>query len=87
MRKVNSMLVITGMLFLSKLAFGVLPEYEIIDLGTLGGSSSYPLGINDTGQVVGKSQTVDRLTRGFLCTHWRSSVRDRGNLESTPDLA
>ena len=33
MRKVKSMLVITGMLFLSKLAFGALPEYEIIDLG------------------------------------------------------
>ncbi len=69
MRKVKSMLVIVGMLLLTELAFGTLPEYEIIDLGTLGGSSSYPLGINDAGQVVGTSRTADGIigrTHGFL---------------------
>ena len=62
------MLVVTMVLgFLAtELAFGALPEYEIIDLGTLGGSSSYPKGINDAGQVVGSSQTADRQSHGFL---------------------
>jgi len=46
-------------LLAAELAFGVLPKYEIIDLGTLGGSSSYPMDINDAGQVVGASQTAD----------------------------
>lgn len=53
-------------LLAAELAFGALPEYEIIDLGTLGGSSSYPLDINDTGQVVGTSQTADDRAHGFL---------------------
>ena len=66
MRKVNSMLAIVGVLFLAGLAFGALPEYEIIDLGTLGGSSSYPKGINDAGQVVGTSRTGDGRSHGFL---------------------
>ncbi len=59
MRKVNSILAIAGILFLSKLAFGALPEYEIIDLGTLGGLFSWPGDINDAGQVVGTSRTAD----------------------------
>lgn len=68
MRKVNPTLVITIVLGLlaTELAFGALPEYEIIDLGTLGGSSSYPKGINDAGQVVGFSATADRQSHGFL---------------------
>ncbi len=66
MRKVNSILVIAGILFLSKLAFGALPEYEIIDLGTLGGLSSNPLDINDAGQVVGTSRPADGLGHGFF---------------------
>jgi probable HAF family extracellular repeat protein len=66
MRKVNWTLLITGMLLLTELVFGALPEYEIIDLGTLGGPSSYPSGINDAGQVVGNSRTADGLGRGFL---------------------
>jgi probable HAF family extracellular repeat protein len=61
------MLVIVGMFLLTELSFGALPEYEIIDLGTLGGSFSYPLGINDAGQVVGTSRTADGVVgHGFL---------------------
>jgi probable HAF family extracellular repeat protein len=56
-------------LLVAELAFGALPRYEIIDLGTLGGSSSYPSDINDAGQVVGTSRTADGTNgrvHGFL---------------------
>jgi uncharacterized membrane protein len=33
-------------------------QYEIIDLGTLGGDSSWARGINDSGQIVGTLMTV-----------------------------
>ncbi len=56
-------------LLAAELAFGALPRYEIIDLGTLGGSSSYPSDINDAGQVVGTSRTAEGTNgrvHGFL---------------------
>ena len=40
-----------------------------IDLGTLGGASSYTTGVNDSGQIVGYSYTADgQITHGFLYT-------------------
>jgi probable HAF family extracellular repeat protein len=39
----------------------------MMDLGTLGGMSSYPDAINDAGQVVGRSEIVgDAVPRAFL---------------------
>ena len=52
-------------------AFGELPVYTITDLGTLGGSSSMARGINELGQVVGDSWTLDDGRHGFL---WDSST-------------
>lgn len=66
MRKVNSMLAIIVVLLLTGLVFGELPKYVIIDLGTLGGTSCYPSGINDAGQVVGRSWTAEGTSHGFL---------------------
>ncbi|MBD1804346.1 DUF3466 family protein [Microcoleus sp. FACHB-SPT15] len=40
--------------------------YSITDLGTLGGSESYALSINDVGQIVGSSQTSNGDTQAFL---------------------
>lgn len=40
--------------------------YSITDLGTLGGSSSYALSMNDMGQIVGTSQTSSGDTQAFL---------------------
>lgn len=42
------------------------PDYEVIDLGTLGGPTSLALGLNDGGQVVGSSLTADGQSHAFL---------------------
>src|SRR5215203_1320141 len=41
-------------------------SYAVQDLGTLGGSSSYARGINDSGKVVGRSVTSDGSHHAFL---------------------
>lgn len=41
-------------------------SYEIIDLGTLGGTFSGTRGINDSGQIVGRSQTSSGEDRAVL---------------------
>ena len=38
------------------------------DLGTLGGTTSAPTGLNDAGQVVGSSTLADGSTHAFLWT-------------------
>ena len=39
-------------------AGAVAPAFEMVDLGTLGGTFSYARGVNDAGQVVGRSATA-----------------------------
>jgi probable HAF family extracellular repeat protein len=60
-------------------------HYSVTDLGTLGGSNSVPWGINDRGQVVGRSETPDiDPNSGFPVSHaflWNQGVlRDLGTL-------
>jgi probable HAF family extracellular repeat protein len=45
--------------------------YEVIDLGTLGGTSARPYALNDKGQVVGASLTSTGEWRAFI---WESGV-------------
>jgi probable HAF family extracellular repeat protein len=47
-----------------------LLSYSMIDLGTLGGAGSYPAAINNSGQVVGTSETASGATHAFV---WDSS--------------
>lgn len=46
-------------------------RYEAIDLGTFGGDRSYPIALNDNGQVVGYSVTADGKEHAFL---WDNGV-------------
>jgi len=59
----------------------VSPPYNIIDLGTLGGSSSYATSINDLGQVVGSSYTTTGDGHGFL---WQNGAMTDIGILSTP---
>ena len=56
----------------------------ITDLGTLGGSESVAIGINNVGQVVGRSQipTRRRVTSPYRAFLWTSSegMKDLGTL-------
>ncbi len=58
-------LMATGV-FLTNTGFAEILQYEIIDLGTLGGSLSAANGINDAGQVVGYSRTASHTEHAFL---------------------
>jgi probable HAF family extracellular repeat protein len=51
---------------LAALSAAAAPEYWPIDLGTLGGTQSAALGLNDAGQVVGWSLTAGGRTQAFV---------------------
>jgi probable HAF family extracellular repeat protein len=50
---------------------GDLPEYEVVDLGTLGGSASMAYDINDLGQVVGCAEIRAGVIHAFV---WQDGV-------------
>jgi probable HAF family extracellular repeat protein len=53
-------------------------QYQVVDLGTLGGTSSFAADVNGRGQIVGGSSTADGLTHAFL---WQEGVMtDLGTL-------
>lgn len=61
------------------------PQYQVTDLGTLGGASSAAYGINDKGQVVGWANTnavgVEPAIHAFLWTNGKMQ-----NLDTLPTL-
>ena len=56
-------------------------KIDMQDLGTLGGDYSHALGINDLGQVVGRSLTSTGAIRPFLWTA-EGGMADLGTLEA-----
>jgi len=56
-------------------------EFQLVELGTLGGSNSYAYALNDDGSIVGASETADGyFIHAFLWT------QERGMIDLTPDL-
>src|SRR3954463_9156499 len=48
-------------------AHAIIPEYTILDLNTLGGTTSEAYGINNAGQIIGRSFSTGTTTfRAFL---------------------
>ena len=54
----------------------------LTDLGTLGGDTSYALGINDSGEVVGYSYLADNVTRHAFIWTASDGMVDLGTLPS-----
>ena len=74
----------------------VSTKYRLIDLGTLGGESSYATAINDRGDVIGSSETADGSYHGFLWRNGRmtdlgavrpTDINNRGQIVGTLDTA
>jgi probable HAF family extracellular repeat protein len=66
-------------ILLIQVAFATPPRYEVIDLGTLGGTYSRAFAINDAGQVVGVSQTIESGGHAFFWDR-RNGMIDLGVL-------
>ncbi len=72
MRKVNFISIVVCLLsivFLANTAYSV--QYEIIDLGTFGGSNSSAMAINNSGQIVGNANYV--VGTGSLASEYHSA--------------
>ena len=61
------------------------PTYNLLDLGTLGGSSSAAWGINEAGQVVGAAATATGAQHAFLYTN--GMMIDLGTLGGASSFA
>ena len=58
-------------------------EYHLIDLGTLGGTSSYSYAINNSGQVVGQAGVAGQSSSiTHMPSDRRRSMKDRGLLST-----
>ncbi|GAA1436979.1 hypothetical protein GCM10009616_37950 [Microlunatus lacustris] len=68
-REAAGVLLICALLILLPGAATAAPaSYRVINLGTLGGTSSYGIAMNDRDALVGRAQTADETYHGFL---WR----------------
>src|SRR5215204_2722629 len=60
-------------------------DYQLLDLGTLGGQESHAYSINERGQVVGDALTATGETHAFI---WKKGVMiDLGTLGGTSSYA
>jgi len=60
-------------------------SYSVTDLGTLGGSSSWPTCINTSGQIVGYSDTSNAVSHAFLYSG--GTMTDLGTLGGSDSYA
>lgn len=76
----TSLMAAVGLLMLGRAAFAT--DYQITDLGTLGGTTSQAFGINNLGEVVGSSTTASGAQQAFL---WQSGVMTNLGVLSSGD--
>jgi probable HAF family extracellular repeat protein len=72
---------VSGSLTATAAPAGRTLSYRTVVLGTLGGSSSVPTGLNDRGAVVGWANTADGGLHPFLW--WHGRMTDLGTLDRT----
>jgi probable HAF family extracellular repeat protein len=61
------------------------PQYHAIDLGTLGGASSYPSAINQQGEIVGASEAVNPNFDAF--SEISGTIKNLGTLGGSESIA
>ena len=69
----------------ARAATAASPTFTIKDLGTLGGQNSYANAINNSGQVVGSSETASGQTHAFVWSN--GTMTDLGTLGGTYSVA
>lgn len=77
----TALLIVAGVLLAARVADvrAAPPSFTAVDLGTLGGSDSRALAINDQGQVVGNSLTAVFTSHAFSWTQ-AGGIVDLGTL-------
>ncbi len=78
LRLLSNLFLLTVSALLLGLGNPPVPRYQIMDLGTLGGSASAAWGLNDLGQVVGWSDLADDSRHAFLYSD--GAMQDLGTL-------
>jgi probable HAF family extracellular repeat protein len=71
---------VTGLALALGIGEGLAEARSIKDLGTLGGANSIARAVNQSGQIVGESDTAGGLTHAFIFTPWVGRLQDLGTL-------
>ncbi len=74
----NLLVVFCAMILVFTTTHAIALEYSITDLGTLGGTTSYAYGINNIGQIVGKSRNSNGDFHAF--SYESGQISDLGTL-------